>query len=376
VEAFVGLLKRDTAATLEEIHLGGDDLCVEGPDGRYTHELVVPLVRATGETARDENSSTRAAARDRFASVPRRFIPGSDWLYAKLYTSPELADEVLVDEVGPVTRELIDAGAAAGWFFIRFGDPDWHLRLRVHGAPERLRAEFLPELEAAVAPLIGTGELWRLQLDSYEREVERYGGAEGLLVAEKVFNADSEAALGILELLSGDEGADARWRFALRGMDMLLDDLGLDLEAKLAVVQAARQKFGREFRVDGQFEYQLGDKYRKERAGIEALLDPNRDEESELAPGLRLLHTRSQKLRAIASELRACEAAGRLTVALPELAQSYLHMHANRMLRSAARAQELVMYDFLVRTYESRLARARQSDASRSIPSPGRAPHG
>ena len=151
-------------------------------------------------------------------------------------------------------------------------------------------------------------------------------------------------------------------------MDMLLDDLGLDLEAKLAVVQAARQTFGREFRVDGQFEYQLGDKYRKERAGIEALLDPNRDEQSELAPGLRLLHTRSQKLRAIASELRACEAAGRLTVALPELAQSYLHMHANRMLRSAARAQELVMYDFLVRTYESRLARTR--------PYPGRSPRG
>src|SRR5262249_56320057 len=109
---------------------------------------------------------------------------------------------------------------------------------------ERLRAEFLPELEAAVAPLIDTGELWRFQLDSYEREVERYGGAEGLLVTEKIFSADSEAALGILELLSGDEGADARWRFALRGMDMLLDELGLDLHAQLAVVQDARPKCG------------------------------------------------------------------------------------------------------------------------------------
>jgi hypothetical protein len=35
-------------------------------------------------------------------------------------------------------------------------------------------------------------------------------------------------------------------------------------------------------------------------------------------------------------------------------------MHANRMLRAAARTQELVRYDFLHRLYESRAARQRQ----------------
>ncbi len=41
-------------------------------------------------------------------------------------------------------------------------------------------------------------------------------------------------------------------------------------------------------------------------------------------------------------------------------APSYLHMHANRLLRSAHGAQELVLYDFLCRLYESRAARARE----------------
>jgi hypothetical protein len=36
-------------------------------------------------------------------------------------------------------------------------------------------------------------------------------------------------------------------------------------------------------------------------------------------------------------------------------------MHVNRVARSAARAQELVLYDFLGRLYESRAARARRS---------------
>ena len=45
-----------------------------------------------------------------------------------------------------------------------------------------------------------------------------------------------------------------------------------------------------------------------------------------------------------------------LTLPLPELAVSYLHMHANRLLRSAHRAQELVLYDFLARLYQSQAA--------------------
>jgi hypothetical protein len=39
-------------------------------------------------------------------------------------------------------------------------------------------------------------------------------------------------------------------------------------------------------------------------------------------------------------------------------------MHANRMLRSAHRAQEVVLYDFLARLYESQAARSHCSTAS------------
>ena len=51
---------------------------------------------------------------------------------------------------------------------------------RIHGAPNRLLHETLPLLTRVTAPLLGTGELWCLQLDTYEREVERYGGDAAL----------------------------------------------------------------------------------------------------------------------------------------------------------------------------------------------------
>jgi len=42
---------------------------------------------------------------------------------------------------------------------------------------------------------------------------------------------------------------------------------------------------------------------------------------------------------------------------LAALASSYLHMFVNRSLREAQQAQELVLYDFLSRLYESQAAR-------------------
>src|SRR5262249_36646856 len=135
-------------------------------------------------------------------------------------------------------------------FFIRYGDPDWHVRLRFHGEPRRLHGEVMPALEAATGPLLEDGRVWRIQVDTYEREVERYGGAAGIELSERLFGADSNAVLRILETLSGDEGADARWRLTLRGMDQLLDDLGLPFEGKRAVVTRARESYGREFRSD------------------------------------------------------------------------------------------------------------------------------
>ena len=70
-----------------------------------------------------------------------------------------------------------------------------------------------------------------------------------------------------------------------------------------------------------------------------------------------MLRHRSARLAPIIAELKACEQAGRLTVPIRDLAPSYLHMHANRLLRSGQRAHEMVLYDFLARQYESALAR-------------------
>jgi hypothetical protein len=76
-----------------------------------------------------------------------------------------------------------------------------------------------------------------------------------------------------------------------------------------------------------------------------------------LVAGAALLRQRSLDIAPIAAQLRAREAEGALWLGVDRLVGSYLHMHANRMLRAAHRAQEAVIYHFLERLYESQVAR-------------------
>jgi len=343
-----------TYAVLVEMVPGPDELCSSGPEGAFTHQVIIPFVQPP--SPRQEVPPPVPAQAGSAALAARRFPPGSEWLFVKLYTGTATADQVL-RRIASVLAWALTSGGADQWFFLRYGDPDWHLRLRIHGAPNRLLHETLPLLTRVTAPLLDTGELWRLQLDTYEREVERYGGATGIRLAERVFHADSDAVLAIVRDLTGDAGAELRWRVALRGVDLLFDDLGLTLEQKRDIAAAAQRGYGREFGVGGAFQQEVSRRYRGERAAVEALLDPERDPPAELAASLRALHQRSAALAWPARELRAAAKAGRLTVSLPELALSLAHLHVNRVLRSAQRAQELVIYEMLGRAYRSQAAR-------------------
>jgi thiopeptide-type bacteriocin biosynthesis protein len=353
IEALGHHLRGRREATLVEMFPDPGALCVTGPEGRFVHELVIPYVQA----ARPRSESTEATSQAVRSVLPRRFPPGSEWVYAKLYTGAGTADQVLNHMVGPLVRSSLASGAANAWFFIRYADPDWHLRLRLHGEPGRLHAEVLPRLHAAAAPLLETGQLWRMQLDTYEREVERYGGDRGIELAEQLFTADSDAVLTILGSLSGDAGLDLRWRLAMAGIDLLFDDLGLRLGEKRALARRAREGFGQEFGIDGNFRGQVSQRYRAQRAHLEALLDAGQAPPAPLAAGLEALHRRSLQLAPVMAELRRLDRAGRLSTTMTDLATVYAHMHANRLLRSAHRAQELVLYELLDRAYSSQAGR-------------------
>lgn len=363
VETFVQLVKDRQSCLLTELFGAGEAACARGPEGAFVHELVFPCLarnvpESTAVTSRASEPPSPATA----PRLQRSFLPGSEWLYAKLYTGVVSVDVLLLERLAPLLREHQASGAVDRWFFLRYGDPDWHLRLRLHGAPDRLRAEVLPALERCAAAALADGTLRKMQLDTYERELERYGGDEIVPLSEEIFCIDSAAVSSILSEVSRDDGA--RWRLTLRGIDQLLVDLGLSLEQRHELMRASRIGLGREYSSESVLAKQVGDRFRKERLALEKLLDPDHDSSSPWRSPLEALAQRSCRLRQVVPQLQRRIDARASSAGLVELAGSYVHMHANRMLSASARAQERVLYDFLERIYEGRIARAKKRIAT------------
>lgn len=348
VENFIQLLRRRQIARLTEIFPEPSQSPACGADGRYRAEIMLPFTRRSVAPQRVIRSA---------AAGPQSFQLGSEWLYAKIYCGNVTGDAVLRDTVAPLVSTLLRENVIDGWFFIRYSDAEGsHIRLRLHGAPRDLIDNVLTRLSAAIAPLLAANVVRKVVYDAYDRETARYGGDAAIAAAERLFRADSEAVLRLLKIYTGDSGLDARWRLCLRGIDMLFVDLGFDLESRLRIVTNTRKQFGRELDPEDALPDRLARKLRRERARIDCLFDEQRIP-AELRPGMEILKLRSAEIHPIAERFHELQRLGLLTRPLDEIAGSLAHMFANRLLRSAHRMQELVIADFLERTYRSALAR-------------------
>ena len=204
--------------------LGG---CVESPEGRHRHEIVLPLVRKEAreaDAAEREEPGRAAASAPGEAAVRRVFPPGDEWLFLKIYAAPVSGDRLLREVVAPLAALHREREPEAPWFFLRYSDPENHLRARFRASRETQR--LLDDRAAELTqPLFRDGLAHRMSVDTYVREIERYGGGRGIELAEDWFRLDSEAALAVLRAVeeTGDEGL--RWRAALLGFDRLLGRL-------------------------------------------------------------------------------------------------------------------------------------------------------
>ncbi len=346
VEAFCQSLTSGTRTVVTELYPGPDQLVFEGPGGRYTHELQVPLL-----------VDTPLPAMPPVVPAPeQRYLPGSDHLSVKLYTGYAGADRLLIELVAPLFEKWRATGQVSHAYFVRFGDPDWHLRVRMLGAPAVLLHQVYPELLAEVAARAEVRQLWRAEQDTFTPERQRYGGTEGFACAEKLFGFDAQAVCATLASVPGEAGLDSRWRLALVSADRIFEDLGLSQHERIEIAGSWRRGLEREFTFDKDA---LSRTCRQERAAVELLLRERIAEEPGLQQGLIALERRSVLQQPVCAQLRAAAAAGRLTLSLPELASSLVHLSANRWLRSGHRQQELVLYTLLERYYLSSQARSK-----------------
>lgn len=323
------------ALMLQEALPDTTDAWLSGSDGRFLSEIVVPLVLRTppaDAAPRPNAAPVRPPDIEQSSTVWDRVRPpGSDWLFVKFYCDRDREDHLLTGPLRQLCEMIETSGLARQWFFLRYADPDPHLRMRWKGDPEILIRHLLPEITRFTAGLTKEGLVSRLVIDTYDRELARYGGTEGTDISEEIFSADSRA---VMRLLANEpdvgESGDLTELIALT-TDDLLAGLNVSVEDRLRWYSQQTEMLD-----DEAGRRQAGKDYRTRQKRLRALLG-RPDGPALLGEDVaETLKQRRETLIRAAGRLAALEADGRLTTSHNALWRSYVHLHCNRLLGGRA----------------------------------------
>lgn len=281
--------------------------------------------------------------------VQRSFIIGGEWLSYKIYTGVKTADIIIDEIIKPAVDHLKEINAIKSWFFIRYSDPNPHLRLRFKCSSSPQLLEIINCLHPYLDKFLKQDLISRVQIDTYNREIERYGSIT-MELAESLFCFDSEMIVEFLSIYGNND--DLRWLFSLLTIDSLLISFKYTDDEKLKLLENLKLAFGKEFSMSRSLKKQLDKKYRSERQKIDDFMNSNGNKIIS-----DLIKLKQKNIDVIAKNILNINLEGKLQRSLDDLMSSYIHMQMNRLFRSKNRIYEMVCYDFLFRFYKSSLAR-------------------
>jgi thiopeptide-type bacteriocin biosynthesis protein len=197
---------------------------------------------------------------------------------------------------------------------------------------------------------INQGYVWKVQIDSYERELERYGefNIENL---EYIFFKESMMVTCVLDNLSKENTQLAnalKWKTCILSIDSLLTGLQFDLNWKTDLLRFLSKNFFNEFNDHSTLKDKLGQRYREIKIELFQFLNTNDS----------IYHKAVEDYsKAIAEELQSIKKQNTTPNELFDLCGSMIHMLCNRFFRSRQRLFELVIYDIMFKHYQSLLLR-------------------
>jgi thiopeptide-type bacteriocin biosynthesis protein len=178
----------------------------------------------------------------------------------------------------------------------------------------------------------------RLTVEQYERDLERWGGPTGMLIAERWWHADSEASVTVLRSRSSSDALALAVCAAERG----LIDLGLSAADRATAVQVALHEVN-----DG-----LLSAVPRDHAGSEATLAARpiaamADELGDSPTLMGAYDAQRETWTALADELGAADRSGELEIPGVAFAGRLLRTRVNRLLGLPTHNGERLIYSQL-----------------------------
>lgn len=350
VQTWLDTIKNRSEITLKEFLFNPESAIVQNNQQKgFTNQVVAFLVK------KEKHYTSKPLPVKPLESTQRSFALGSEWLYYKVYCGVQSAEVILSEAITPVLTYLKDSNLIDNWFFIRYADPEKHIRLRFHLKDVNAIAQVLTSINQALLIFKENNRISQILVDTYERELERYG-ANIMEETEQWFGADSDMVLGFINVTTKENRDGLRWIFACKALDILLEDFECNTQNKLSLMESMRDSFAREFNLDKPMKLLLDAKYRENRTTLEQFLALGLAEEHEYAPLLSLIQARSLETSNTVKTILEKQDVIHRSKYLSDL----IHMTINRVIPDGQRTHELLIYDFMSRYYKSLIARSKR----------------
>lgn len=353
VYVFIDLIKKKEIVLLEEFLFSEIDSLIKDTNGKfYTNECVAIILNHYKN--RDNKFESNPILQKTLEPCK---IEENNWIYFKIFCGVKTTDTILIDSLKPFIDDLLKKGLIDKWFFIRYSDPEPHIRFRFHITNIKIYEEIIGKIELLLFDLIESDIVFKIEQNIYEKELDRYG-ENSIDLAENLFLSDSECCVNVLSYLQSNPSV-VRWHFALLSVDAYLNDFDYSIEQKVDFMKDLSNSFFNEHGAHKSLRLQLDQKYRIHKADIEKLFNHSIHIDDDFKIISNLLEERSIENKLIYSELKKIESNNRLQVSINSLLTSYIHMSLNRIFISKRRLNEMVVYDLLYRYYKSLISRSK-----------------
>jgi thiopeptide-type bacteriocin biosynthesis protein len=334
---------RERTTVIRECYATHDDaVCRDAQGQAHQCELVVPFRTMTAPPPAPPLTNTRGRidASVNALKTSHTFLPGSIWTQLHIFCPPALADDVFERTIVPLCGSELNNGAI-GWFFIKYGYPRLHFRVRIKYPNAKLAGERLPEIGLFFSKLPSSGIL-QWCFTPYEQECLRYGGLEAVECCEAIFCADTAYAMAAragarrLSVVDREDWFCLAYANLIVSLGESLDQLGVDwfqtLQAlhnlyKSAPRGEAKSKSGRASIQTIVRALTVGRSKTVDDLELKLILAAGRRWQRTCQPHIERIVTLNQE--------------GRLTVGLEGLLASIVHMMANRVFPTWSKAREI-----------------------------------
>jgi thiopeptide-type bacteriocin biosynthesis protein len=341
---FLKTIKNKKSAVLQEVFIDQASVVRNHMD----QPLIGQFIASVFSNEATYNRKPELPVTRRKNKVKRIYLPGDEWVYLKVYCHPAITNTILTRNIKSVVQSLKKQSVLKGWYFIRYADPDHHLRIRIQ-VNKSDTAAVVKCFERKLRKYVEKGSVSNILIDTYKREIERYG-ENTIEYVEKIFQISSEMISNYLKMIANNRTDYSELHLALISVDEILNVFFVNNSGKMQLMRSIYDTMKHEFDESKSVKLQLDSKYREYSPFINNMVDYK-----ELIIGYSGKKEFGMLMKAL-QQLKMttyCDFTG----SVPKLAGDLIHMHLNRLFNERQRQHEFIIYYLLLKFYSSVEAR-------------------